>query len=146
MPGCCGQLAGETDPGTVATQGGGPMAAPTAVPSRLALGPEQADRTHPEAAWWPESRSLNDELGRLVELWPPDQGRIMRVLYSPPDWDDHPRKVLVGKRRMKTGSFPEDDTHQVTLSMARGERRVVAVIPPGTEAEAASEWLARVRQ
>ena len=95
-------------------------------------------------AWWPESRQLDEELGALVALWPPEHGRIVRVLYSPPDWDDHPRSVAVPGRRIKTGSFPHDDTHQLTLSLLDGQRRAITVIPSDTTAREASKVLASI--
>ena len=48
------------------------------------------DRRLPDATWWPENRTLSEQLGQLFALWPPEPGRIFRVLYSSPDWDDHP--------------------------------------------------------
>ena len=87
------------------------------------------DRALPDAVWWPENRSLSDQLPQLVSLWPVRAGHIARVLYSPPDWDDHPRQVDVGDRIMKTGCFPRDDTHLVTLTLANGERRTVCIVP-----------------
>jgi hypothetical protein len=59
------------------------------------------------------------------------------VLYSPPDWDDRPRAVDIPGRRIKTGFFPADDRHQLTLSMLDRQRRVITVIPPASGAEAA---------
>ena len=102
------------------------------------------DRTVPAGAWWPESRQLDEELGALVALWPPEHGRIVRVLYSPPDWDDHPRSVAVPGRRIKTGSFPHDDTHQLTLSLLDGQRRAITVIPSDTTAREATKVLAGI--
>jgi hypothetical protein len=113
----------------------------TQVPSaRLALRPVR-DRDLPDGAWWPQSRSLGDQLGELFELWPSEAGRIVRVLYSPPDWDDHPRSVAVAGRRVKTGSFPHDDTHELTLALLDGQRRTISVIPPETDAHEATERL-----
>jgi hypothetical protein len=106
--------------------------------SRFALRPV-FDRHLPDGAWWPESRRLSDQLGRLFLLWPADEGRITRVLYSPPDWEDHPRSVAVPGRTIKTGSFPRDDTHQLTVSLLDGRRRSITVIPPDTPERDAKE-------
>lgn len=105
-----------------------------------AVGPA-VGRGLPSGAWWPESRSLTDQLGGLFQAWPDEQGRIIRVLYSPPDWDDHPHAVEVPGRRIKTGSFPHDDTHELILSLLDGRRRTITVIPPGTSAKRAGEIL-----
>jgi hypothetical protein len=115
------------------------MATLTAAP-RLALR-QVLDRRLPDGAWWPESRRLGEQLGELFELWPDDAGRITRVLYSPPDWDDHPRSVTVPGRTVKTGAFPRDDTHVLILSMRDGDRRTITVIPPETSTEDAEELL-----
>jgi Family of unknown function (DUF5994) len=110
-------------------------------PSRLSLRPAR-DQRPPGGAWWPESRVLSDHVANLFALWPEDAGRIVRVLYSPPDWDDHPRSVDVGSgRRIKTGSFPHDDTKQLTLTMMTGERRAITVIAPHTPVNEAIEAL-----
>lgn len=109
-------------------------------PVRLALR-STPDRDLPDGAWWPASRSLAEELGGLFALWPSDAGRIVRVLYSPPDWDDQPRSVAVPGRRVKTGNFPHDDTHQLTLALMDGHRRTITVIPPETSTEDATELL-----
>ena len=98
---------------------------------RFALRPSPG-RKGPDGAWWPQTRSLGDQLPELIDQWPTVQGGVSRILYSPPDWDDHPHSVLVNGRRMKTGSFPRDDTHQMTLVLHNGQRRVITVIPPET--------------
>ena len=88
------------------------------------------DQQLPDGAWWPESRRLSGQLEELFALWPAGRGSIIRVLYSPPDWEDRPGSVAVPWRRVKTGSFPRPDTHQLTLPMFDGARRSITVIPP----------------
>jgi len=108
--------------------------------TRFALRPV-FDRDLPDGAWWPENRRLSEQLGQLFAFWPLGAGRIARVLYSPPDWDDHPRSVAVSGRMVKTGSFPRDDNHQLTLSLLGGQRRSITVIPPETPTQMAQEVL-----
>jgi hypothetical protein len=98
----------------------------------------------PVGTWWPLSRRLGDSLDELFTLWPPEGGRISRVLYSPPDWDDHPRSVPVADRWVKTGCFPDDDTHELILTMSDGKRLRLAVIPPDTPAPLARRMLSGV--
>jgi hypothetical protein len=103
---------------------------------------DRDDQGAPRGAWWPETRDLTDQLPALFALWPAEAGRIVRVLYSPPDWDDRPRSVQVSDgRRVKTGSFPRDDTHRLTLSMMNGKRYAITVIAPDTSAAAAADVL-----
>jgi hypothetical protein len=102
------------------------------------------DKNLPYAAWWPRNRTLADQLDDLFSVWPARAGRIVRVLYSPPDWDDRPRSVAVAGRRVKTGSFPRDDTRQLQLTLGDGVRRIITVIPPATSARAAHDILTAV--
>ena len=102
------------------------------------------DQNQPYGAWWPHNRTLADQLDDLFSAWPPRAGRIVRVLYSPPDWDDRPRSVAVAGRRVKTGSFPRDDTRQLQLTLGDGVRRIITVIPPATSARAAHDILTEV--
>jgi len=111
--------------------------------TRFALRPVFVARV-PDGAWWPENPRLSDQLAQLFAFWPPEEGRIARVLYSPPDWDDHPRSVDVPGRRIKTGAFPRDDTHLLTLSLLDGHRRSITVIPPDTPVGDAKEILEEV--
>jgi hypothetical protein len=81
-----------------------------------------------EGTWYPTGRLLADQLQYLVEFWPAEEGRIARVLFSPPDWDDKPRSVAVSsERRIKTGSFPRDDTHSVIVTTLDTLRHTIAV-------------------
>lgn len=112
-------------------------------PSRFALRSTAGSAsTRPtDGAWWPRDRSLTGQLEDLFEHWPPTAGRIGRVLYSPPDWDDHPRVVAVHGRLVKTGSFPRDDTHLIVLTLLDGQRRTLAIIPPDTAPATAAALL-----
>ncbi|WP_370246887.1 DUF5994 family protein [Nocardioides sp.] len=98
---------------------------------RLAFG----DPVHPhrlDGVWWPTSRRLSDQLGDLFRMWPIQHGRIIRVLYSPPDWDDQPRRVQVPGGFVKTGNFPNDDTRQLIVTMMDRRRLILGIIPPDT--------------
>ncbi|GAA1101979.1 hypothetical protein GCM10009668_20480 [Nocardioides dubius] len=104
--------------------------------SRLELNLSR-DPSQIDGAWWPESRHLGDQLATLFALWPPKAGRIARVLYSPPDWDDRPHAVLVGSRVVKTGCFPRDDTQCLVLTMSNGDELTLRIIAPASsQAEA----------
>lgn len=87
------------------------------VPLRLQLagtfGHGEAD-----GAWWPQSRDLARELSDLVDNFPPEHGRVHRVVFSRPDWDTAPHRVRVARGIIKVGSYPGADTRQVWLSMS----------------------------
>jgi hypothetical protein len=83
----------------------------------------------PDGTWWPRSRLLSVELADLVDHFPADVGRISRLLFSRPDWDDAldedgrgVRKIMAERGPVKVGSFPDDDTHLVIAAMANGDR------------------------
>lgn len=99
------------------------------------------DKTLVDGAWWPQSRRLDDELPRLFALWPSATGRIVRVLYSPPDWDDQPRSVAVADGRIKTGCFPQDDTRVLVLSMLDGRKLTLGIVPADTPEDLAVRLL-----
>ena len=56
------------------------------VPLRLRM-VEHVGRDQLDGGWWPQSRDLAVELADLVEHLPPQYGRVVRAVYSPPDWD-----------------------------------------------------------
>jgi hypothetical protein len=84
---------------------------------------------------------LADELPAFFAAWPLERGRIQRILYSAPDWDDHPHSVNVPGRRVKTGTFPRDDTHVLTVSMENRTDHLIRVIAPDTADDAAQQAL-----
>jgi hypothetical protein len=111
----------------------GPATAPA--PLRLVLS------THPghgslDGAWWPRSRNLATELADLVDHFPTSAGRVIRAVYSPPDWLPVSRRVDIARGYIKVGSFPHDDTHVLALRLSTGEvlRLGGAWAPPPTGA------------
>lgn len=96
-----------------------------------------------DGAWWPHSRDLTRELTHLVREFPRAHGRITRALFSRPDWDTAPRRVDLGTRILKVGSFPNDDTHVIVVTTTDRRRITLLVVPPGyTEAQGAEAMLA----
>ena len=53
------------------------------------------------------------------------------VLYSRPDWDTQPHRVVVARGPLKAGSFPRDDTHMMMLRMSTRTDLRLLVVPPG---------------
>jgi hypothetical protein len=94
-------------------------------------------------AWWPQSRDLATELADLVDNFPEVRGRILRGLFSRPDWDLTLRKIDIKRGVMKVGSFPSDNTHLMILSMSAAPSRLtLLVVPPATDADTADALMA----
>lgn len=83
-----------------------------------------------DGGWWPQSRDIDVELADLVDHFPVVTGQVTRALYSRPDWDRQPHSVRVARGRLKTGSFPRDNTHLIVLSMSTGNQVRLLVVPP----------------
>lgn len=109
------------------------------VPLRLQLS-DTGSPGNRDGAWWPQSRDLQTETADLVDHFPEAAGRINRMLFSRPDWDDAAvgrrgvRRIQAGRGPVKVGSFPSDDTQLMILSMASGQRLKLVVIPSATGA------------
>lgn len=115
--------------------------------ARLAIGPAPAGRDSLDGGWWPRSRNLSQEFAELYESFPAECGRILRAVYSPPDWDDAPRRLTVGTRTVKVGNFPGDDTHLILVTTWNRTNYCLLVIPPDfDEAQGAEALLAAATQ
>lgn len=111
---------------------------------RLGLG-EHPGEDYLDGAWWPRSRDLAVELADLVDNFPPASGRIVRALYSPPDWEPAARRIPVATGSIKVGSFPRDDTHSIDLAMADHTVLRLLVVPSTfNETQAAAAFGAAV--
>jgi hypothetical protein len=83
-----------------------------------------------DGAWWPRSRNLETELADLVDSFPATSGRIVHAVYSRPDWRPAHRRIKVKWGVIKVGSFPNDDSHRILLSLSSREILHIMVIPP----------------
>ena len=101
----------------------------TRVPLRLRMA-EQTGRGPLDGGWWPQSRDLTVELADLVNHFPKEHGRVIRAIFSPPDWDPAPRRVPVRTGYIDAGSSPHDDTHVMLLRTSDRRELCVLVIPP----------------
>lgn len=110
-------------------------------PLRISLKPSSSTRRL-DGAWWPQSRDLQVECADLIDNFPSTAGRPARLLFSRPDWDAEPdrpstRRIQAQRGLVKVGSFPEDDTHLMTVILSSRERLELLVIPSGTDAATA---------
>ncbi|MGZ4490104.1 MAG: DUF5994 family protein [Nocardioidaceae bacterium] len=92
-----------------------------------------------DGAWWPQSKQLELELADLVDHFPEKAGRIIRAVYSRPDWLPAPRRVKVARGFIKAGSFPRDDTHVILLGLSDREILHLLVVPPDSSPRFARE-------
>jgi hypothetical protein len=82
-----------------------------------------------------------------VDHFPAEAGRINRMLFSRPDWDDGVvegrglRRIQAARGPVKVGSFPGDDTHQMVLAMASGRQLRLLVVPSDAEESEAHQML-----
>jgi Family of unknown function (DUF5994) len=83
-----------------------------------------------DGGWWPQSRELTVELRDLVDHFPAELGRIVRVLFSAPDWDDAPKRVPTARGYVQAGFDAHDDTHVVVLTTSDRQELCVLVVPP----------------
>jgi hypothetical protein len=122
------------------TTSNGPILTRTRVPLRLRM-TQHPGRDQLDGGWWPQSRDLGVELADLVEHFPTELGRIVRAVYSPPDWDPGPRRIPTTSGYVKVGSFPRDDTHIVHLKTSDRAVLRVLVVPEGLSAGQGEEAL-----
>jgi hypothetical protein len=106
-----------------------PAPAPIRGELRLALSSAPGTATL-DGGWWPWTRDIAVELADLVDHFPAELGRVHRAVFSPPDWDTAPRAVPVARGRIKTGSFPSDDTRMIVLRMSTHQDLRILVVPP----------------
>ena len=115
-------------------------ATPDRQPLRLRM--TELPRAHPlDGGWWPQSRDLTTELADLVDNFPDDMGRIVRATFSPPDWDDQPRRVPIARGYVQTGFAPQDDTHVMMLRTSERTELCLLVVPPGMSDKQGDEAL-----
>ena len=130
---------------------------PTAksTPERRGLRLQLSDVASPgrvDGAWWPRSRNLQREAADLVDHFPTASGRIVRLLFSRPDWDKSSERghgvgtIRAARGSVKVGSFPSDDTHLMIVAMASGRRLKLLVIPSDTPAVEGEQRLRAVAQ
>lgn len=85
-----------------------------------------------------------------MDHFPNAVGRISRLLFSRPDWDNATvgdrgvRTIRAARGPVKVGSFPRDDTHLMILTLSSGQRLRLTVIPHDTPASEATRRLRAV--
>ena len=95
-----------------------------------------------DAAWWPRSSSLADELPALMDvLWTASRN-INRITYNLGSWDAAPRRMQIEDRTVRLGGFATSNPATVRLSDAWGQERIdILVIAPETDPAVADRAL-----
>ena len=93
-----------------------------------------------DGGWWPQSRDLFVELADLVDHFPAEHGRVVRVLYSPRDWEAEPSnpQTSVGAPEVMARRGSQ---HLVRLETSTGKVMEVLVVPSGMSAGQGEEAL-----
>ncbi|WP_329518725.1 DUF5994 family protein [Spirillospora sp. NBC_01491] len=96
---------------------------------RLTLAPGPERRGALDGGWWPRSRDAVAELTALVGglPWAPDEP--LRLTVDLADWDEVPRRLLVGGRMIKVGWLPDIDS-MVIVTRGRSDELMLLVVPP----------------
>ncbi|HET6909977.1 MAG TPA: DUF5994 family protein [Mycobacteriales bacterium] len=95
-----------------------------------------------DAAWWPYTRELVNELASLLDtLWSSARD-ITRVTYNLDAWDAAPRRIRVNDRTVRLGGFRTSAPCMIRMSDAWGRERIdILVIPPATDPHVAERAL-----
>jgi hypothetical protein len=81
------------------------------------------------------------ELADLVDHFPAQYGRIVRVLVSAPDWEPAPRRIRITGGHVQVGPIPRNDPHVIRLETSDRAMLRVLVVPPGFTRDQGSEAL-----
>lgn len=95
-----------------------------------------------DAAWWPRSRNLVDELPALMEVLWTAARNINRITYHLGTWDAAPRRMQIHGRTVRLGGFATSNPVTVRLSDPWGRERIdVLVIAPEADPAVAERAL-----
>jgi hypothetical protein len=119
---------------TMTTSVTGPSSPPAV---RLRLNPTLSGWGALDGGWWPRSRDAGAELPGLVAGLDARFGVIIRAMLNMDVWDDHPRRLVAGPRRIHMGWYHTMAADRIYLINTKGERFVLAVVAPeATQASA----------
>ena len=111
------------------------------VPLRLRL-PDPESPQALDGGWWPQSTRLEIEMADLVNGFPAEGVRVTRALYSPPDWEDAPKRVTTARGYIETTPFAREFSPVVILTTSDRRKLCLLVIPPRLSASQGEAALA----
>jgi hypothetical protein len=115
---------------------------PSPLAARLRLSPTLSRRGALDGSWWPRSRDAGAELPALVAGLDPRFGVIIRAMLDMDVWDDHPRRVATGPKRIHMGWYHTMAADRIYLVNTDGERFALLVVPPEATSESARDAMA----
>jgi hypothetical protein len=87
-----------------------------------------------DAAWWPRTRNLTEELPLLMDVLWAAARNVNRITYHLGTWEPAPRRMQIRGRTVRLGGFATSDPGTVRLSDPWGRERIdVLVIAPETD-------------
>ncbi len=119
---------------TITTSVTGPPSPPAV---RLRLNPTLSGSGTLDGGWWPRSHDAGAELPQLVAGLDPRFGVIIRAMLNMDVWDDHPRRVVAGPRRIHMGWYHTMAADRIYVVNADGERFALLVVAPEATEESA---------
>jgi hypothetical protein len=109
--------------------------------ARLSLITATAPQAGLGGGWWPRSRDATAELPGLISELSARAGRVSRVALQADAFDNIPRRLMVGGRKVRVAWFRYMNTNTVMLTMADRDDLVLLVVPPMTPPAAAEQAL-----
>ena len=120
-----------------------PVTGPPSPPEvRLRLNPTLSGWGALDGGWWPRSRDAGAELPRLDAGLDAQFGVIIRAMLNVDVWDDNPRRLIAGPRRIHLGWYHTMAADRIYLINTEGKRFVLAVVAPEATQESAGTVMA----
>ncbi|GAA4521115.1 hypothetical protein GCM10023191_099050 [Actinoallomurus oryzae] len=91
--------------------------------------------------WWPRSRNARIELPILISSLNGRIGSVLRLGVDARDWDDIPRRIIVGGHVVRVGWFA-DLNHKIIVTRGPQDHVFLLVVPPHASPTAAKSALA----
>ncbi|MGV0812780.1 DUF5994 family protein [Mycolicibacterium boenickei] len=113
---------------------------------RLRLKPKAPHSGYVDGAWWPHTDDLSAELPDLLAVLSVRLGRIDRVVYHLNAWATAPRKLVTGTRTVRLDGYRLQPLNTIEVLGLDGDRLILLVIPPRTEADDAHRTMMTAAQ
>lgn len=109
--------------------------------ARLSLDPAMAGRAGIGGGWWPRTREAGAELPGLLAEVTTRAGRVSRIAVQAGAFDNIPRQLTVGGRKVHVAWFRYMNPHTVILTMTGHDDLFLLVVPVWASPAAAAKAL-----